>query len=88
MHKTMSHRLFGHLVRKTHKSRMHLDLFSQDLMPYVGDMYSNGEGVEQNLEEAFKCYNRAIELGIWLYIYKILSVHDFLLTLSHALDSK
>ena len=33
------------------------------LLVHAGDMYSNGQGVKEDLEEAFKCYKRATELG-------------------------
>ena len=33
------------------------------LLACTGDMHSNGQGVEENLEEAFTCYEKAAELG-------------------------
>ena len=33
------------------------------LLSRTGDMHSNGQGVEENLEEAFTCYKKAAELG-------------------------
>ena len=34
---------------------------------FAGDMYSNGYGVEQDQQEAIRCYKRAAELGLLLY---------------------
>ena len=29
----------------------------------TGDMYYEGTGIDKNVDEAFKCYERAVELG-------------------------
>ena len=36
-------------------------------MLFLGDMYKKGQGIAEDKMEAFKCYKRAVELGLfWL----------------------
>lgn len=43
----------------------------------VGDMYQEGTGINKNVDEAFKCYKSAVELGTsidYCYIYNLVSL--------------